>query len=830
MNLKRVLHKNIFRSRGAKSLILASVSVCTALIGCLLIWKLISAQNTLYLQKKVDSTAALLGNHFQNKIEQDIAYLLEIGENQLYPKIMGPSTLGSENAGANEGGLNAQGLSSSKSANDSAGTSVPVVDSLLLPHGVLDIAIWEPNDTQGVFNPDLVIKRRYTVYNSNGTALPEDLAQQAYLANETERSLILPAFHDHVVAILAPSTFGKVTSLLLATTLGIRLGAKAVVAHLRLDEFQKFFYKDGLAVASLVDDFGNVIGSTDSVGGAQGTSPAPPLKKKVNESPLFQFMHAAASSTDHMNYYDTNGVRHFGSFLRLSVGNLAILTEISEADATPVFSLMKTQAIFFILFGFLSFFSLGYWVVFAEGSNFFSGKTVPQRIFVTTMHGSLKNYLDLVGAENPGQVTRTLNRFNKLAADLVEHYGGAFERYPDLSFNATWGLLPNSPSSDGTEIWRALRCALHLREETGKWNALRRLDGLVEVITIVGIHSGYGLATQFEDSAPTLLGDVVISTRMIQMMAVKRGMDLLISKDTWNQSEGKFLGESVTQAKISEDITAQPVELFSVLGFRNEEGQAVLTAAPELQTVDTLLPILLSEDTSVAVTTTTNTITSETQIANLTANRKTNRWLVNNGSQILGPLDPAEIAQRLFSQELDFDSECWTEGTGDSAQIKNAGIFSGSDSTDANLWVFDGKTIHGPVTLGFIKTALGHQAISHENYICERSTTQGWKKLADYYNERKSAALLAENSDKAGAPSELASPGPTTNSLINPIGPVTLENPAISVSSGNPPTPPSLPSLPPTAEKTERNDALRSSLTPPALPALPGLPDKKPPT
>ena len=113
---------------------------------------------------------------------------------------------------------------------------------------------------------------------------------------------------------------------------------------------------------------------------------------------------------------------------------------------------------------------------------------------------------------------------------------------------------------------------------------------------------------------------------------------------------------------------------------------------------------------------------------------KKGRWTVNNGSQIVGPLTPQEIAARLFAQELDFDCECWAEGSGKSAQIGTAGIYTGSEDAEAFLWVFDGETIHGPMSEGFLKTAIGHQAMPLTAHICEKTTINGWKSLQEWHD------------------------------------------------------------------------------------------------
>ena len=99
---------------------------------------------------------------------------------------------------------------------------------------------------------------------------------------------------------------------------------------------------------------------------------------------------------------------------------------------------------------------------------------------------------------------------------------------------------------------------------------------------------------------------------------------------------------------------------------------------------------------------------------------------------MIGPLDAQGIAEALFSQEIDFDCECWREGTGESSTVRECGLFSSSDDSDSSLWVYDGQNLHGPMTAGFLGTALLSGAISGEHFVCEGSTVAGWLKVSEW--------------------------------------------------------------------------------------------------
>jgi hypothetical protein len=252
-----------------------------------------------------------------------------------------------------------------------------------------------------------------------------------------------------------------------------------------------------------------------------------------------------------------------------------------------------------------------------------------------------------------------------------------------------------------------------------------------------------------------ILGDSVECAKSLARLARNYSTDLLISQEVWQHSDAKFTGEPVGEVKLTSNTGL--IGCFTLSGYRNEQGEAVIVEASSV-----VLPTP-GQTSASDVTPSSFVVKSET---------KNTRWLINNGSQMVGPLSPKEIASRLFAQELDFDCECWAEGTGSSAQIKNAGIFSGSQDPQANLWLFDGETIHGPVSSGFVRTALGHGAIQPQTaYLCENSTVNGWVPLSvwdpDLFKASEENAAADDALRASLAPPKVQT-NPTTESPVDP--------------------------------------------------------------
>jgi hypothetical protein len=81
--------------------------------------------------------------------------------------------------------------------------------------------------------------------------------------------------------------------------------------------------------------------------------------------------------------------------------------------------------------------------------------------------------------------------------------------------------------------------------------------------------------------------------------------------------------------------------------------------------------------------------------------------------------------------------------------IEKSGMFGDGKELDAQYWVFDGETIHGPLTEEFLKAGTGKTAFPRDSFVCEKSTVHGWKPLMDL---RASLSTLPSEVDSQPEP------------------------------------------------------------------------------
>lgn len=689
---------------------LGLVSSLTFLVGGLLVRRVVEGENRAYVQQSIGDATQTLASLFRAQFEHIIEHMNAVGTDQL--QRVNPSAVD--------------------------------VDS-----DFIDFSIWERQQASSAFDLNPAPKRVNTILNSKFQNASQERAEnwtrQLEKVEEYEKNEITAAFQGHTIIFLEHEMNGVLEKgqsvALIAIPVGQGLIQQVISSHIKLSSLQDAFHRGEMVHAMLVDHLGNILVQTDP--------DSDRAKSNLKGTPFFQ---AASSSTLVSNqgfFSDEKGNSFLGGFSHIGIGKVIVMASVSEAEERATLGQL-TKLSFLLGFGSLIFF-IGVAYLFSDETRFkfwkklaaFISKDIlvedemkfvePQLKNITVLYGSIRHLIPLVENGDPRDSADALNDFFTLASSAVREYGGVFERQASGAFIGFWGAA----QTDGTEVWCALRSALEFRKAFSHLNESRKVDGRKRLSFGLGIHTGRGLAARLgaaHQMKYTVVGEVIQCAKALNRLTASFQVDLLVSQDSWQLSEAKFVGESVGEARLTAHTGL--MDVFRLEGYRDEQGRAISIDTPVIEEV------------------------ADVSIPNFVLpGEKSKRWLVNNGSQMIGPLSPHEIATRLFAQELDFDCECWAEGTGTSAQIRNAGIFSGSDDAKATLWLFDGETIHGPVSHGFLKTALGHGALSSKEYVCENSTINGWKPIAEWnpsLNESSQNQSITEKSLE----SSLAPPTP----------------------------------------------------------------------
>ncbi|MEO5969786.1 MAG: adenylate/guanylate cyclase domain-containing protein [Bdellovibrionia bacterium] len=577
---------------------------------------------------------------------------------------------------------------------------------------ILDLSVWYKDSLVGEEDNTLP-QRRVLGMNSKFPAFTMDRASMVVGVEEIEKQLVNPAFQGRKIVALAPAVLGVRKFATVAIPLGKGKITEIAVAHVNLSGIQSNMPRNGMVPAVLVDDSGRAM--IRSLRDNESPNVMPGV------SQLLEKMNSSKSLSGQLNFTEetaTGRAGYFGGYSRIGIGHIAVLASLAEAEGTAALHVLRTQLLGLWFLSFLIFFTIGNrlskYIKFKHKNESpetneldDSPRFAPQKVVVTVLYGSLRSFSNLFASETAEDIAESINDYLGLVSSSAKEFEGRFERFAGgESFVITWG----APESEGTEAWRAMRCALQLRTGFKNLNELRKVDGQKALTFCIGIHTGNALAARIgivKQMSYTVIGDVLNCAKSLSQISAGAGRDILVSQDVWSQSDSKFVGEVAGEAKLTHETGL--TYYYTLSAYRNEQGQEVEVPAPVVEAG--------AENNSPEV---------------INKEKKSERWLINNGSQIVGPFGPEEIASRLFAQELDFDCECWSEGIGTSSQIKSAGIFSGSQDEDATLWLYDGKIVHGPMSPGFLRTAIGHGAMPRTVFICEKSTVNGWLSLESW--------------------------------------------------------------------------------------------------
>jgi class 3 adenylate cyclase len=700
------------------------------------VWSWMAKENTAYIQQSIGDTSHLLAEHFNNEFEhlsQDLKYLAEVGS-----------------------------LSQQK--------------FIRMNPEIIEMARWKRGSQSSAFDLDPTPQRIALFLNTQNPRATPQIAQEVLSDQDNEQLLVKAALQNTTILVLSSPHFSIKNTAFIAVPVAVGGSVNEVVsAHFMLDQQQKGIIHNGMVRAALVDEFGNTLAHTNSeLVGSRG---------EFARSPLFLEMNSKRIDRGQLSFQDEHGTPMFGGYAQVGIGRLAVLASIPEDEATMAVASLKKQSLILIFGTLLFVMAIGYLVfsysrvtreIFFKNDpsqnllqaqsmhHFALHKKTGESVLVTVLDASIKNMDQFVDQNAPDAAGELLNDFVSHGAAIVEHYGGLVQTIGDFGFLAIWGLA----ELDGTEVWRAVRCGLALRKKLGELIQIRKNDGKSGFHYGFGIHRGHCLVVKMgahSSATVQVVGGVPRRARALAMLATKFGTDLIISQEVWAHTESRFVGEPLGEVNLRSE--SKVMSIFGISGYRDEQGQVVNVAVPN----EFSLPSsgLVGQHSGVQEVQSLPGMTrlEETQSAFVLKEKAAMRWLVNNGTKIEGPLTASEIALRLFAQELDFDCECWAEGTGESAMLRDAKIFQGSDNRSAHLWIFDGQLVHGPLSEGFLKTAILHGAISSQSYVCSNSTVSGWKLLEEMM---PSLLTLNNTESKKSHPEGLMDLDELRNSLAPP--------------------------------------------------------------
>lgn len=151
----------------------------------------------------------------------------------------------------------------------------------------------------------------------------------------------------------------------------------------------------------------------------------------------------------------------------------------------------------------------------------------------TVLFSDIRNFTGLSEELPPDQLVSMLNRYFTEITAAIEENGGLVNKFIGDAVMALFGAP--LPLKDHEK--RAVQAALAIRERRDRLNSRFRQEGLPELLSGVGLHSGQLIAGNIGSLSRmeyTAIGDTVNVAARLESSCKQTGKDIILSEDTRN--------------------------------------------------------------------------------------------------------------------------------------------------------------------------------------------------------------------------------------------------------------------------------------------------------
>ena len=159
----------------------------------------------------------------------------------------------------------------------------------------------------------------------------------------------------------------------------------------------------------------------------------------------------------------------------------------------------------------------------------------------TVMFTDIRGFTALAHSAPPQETVKLLNEYFEVLVDVIFEYGGTVDKFIGDSVMAVWGAPVSC--DDGADS--AVKAAVEIQVAMHRFNAMRRLDGLAEIHTGIGIDTGEVVAGYMGSSKTmsyTVVGDTV--NRASRLCSIAEGGGILVSESARDEIGADIVLES----------------------------------------------------------------------------------------------------------------------------------------------------------------------------------------------------------------------------------------------------------------------------------------------
>jgi adenylate cyclase len=197
-----------------------------------------------------------------------------------------------------------------------------------------------------------------------------------------------------------------------------------------------------------------------------------------------------------------------------------------------------------------------------EALNLKAGGRLSAKLTATVLFSDIRGFTSISEKLPPEQVVGFLNDYLQRMVDIVFDEGGIVDKFIGDSVMAVFGAPVPKPD----DAVRAVRAALRMIEEVGRFNEQQRKKGGVEIDVGVGLHTGPLIAGNIGSDRKmeyTVIGDTVNVANRVESLNQKMATNVLITQQCYEATGKVFAVRELPRMQVKGK--EQPLQVYEVL-------------------------------------------------------------------------------------------------------------------------------------------------------------------------------------------------------------------------------------------------------------------------
>ncbi|MBI2752981.1 MAG: GAF domain-containing protein [Betaproteobacteria bacterium] len=208
----------------------------------------------------------------------------------------------------------------------------------------------------------------------------------------------------------------------------------------------------------------------------------------------------------------------------------------------------------------------------ASGAEALGGQSTA----ATVLFADIRNFTTISEQLGPQGTVGLLNDYFTQMVECIQREGGMLDKFIGDALMAGFGV----PVPHEDDVDRAVRAAIAMMRELGRWNEQRLAEGRPPIDIGIGLNTDTIVSGNIGSRKRmdyTMIGDGVNLASRLESACKQYGAHILVSEFTWKKLRGTYRGRELDRIVVKGKT--QPVAIYEVLDYHTEESYPHLSDA-----------------------------------------------------------------------------------------------------------------------------------------------------------------------------------------------------------------------------------------------------------